>query len=272
MTKTKLDKPRVLVNSLPKSGTNYMQDVLTNLSYQYSGLSLTSEGHERPFRPVKRLLRGQLFPWQDSVSIGVDFTRKFSGNYLNSFFNKIALGGYATGHTAFSSSLGCLLIQHNIKTITMIRHPIDVIRSYIRFARDNPKHLHHLSHRTLSNEQLVLKHIEGGELDHITVLPWSERLAGIAKWISHDQDRHVFCKYEDLVTFVLTGRRSKALNYISDFLCVSLDSLCNAVLEEYGMSRTYYSVPSAEALILSYKSIEMVRSQSSEFMTKFDYS
>ena len=185
--KAYLEGPKILVNSMPKSGTHLLKRVF-DLSPML----------------VPRWTYGAL----------TDNTRN-----LNKKLISIRRGQYILGHLHWTAELSQCLAQGNIRTIFIIRDPRDQLVSDAQFITyKHPKHrLHRYFQSLSSDEQRIQACIEGiaGNLlpDGKASRSLNERLEDFMPWLKDSSCLTVH--FEDLVGSSGGGSDEKQLETVS---------------------------------------------------------
>jgi hypothetical protein len=237
---------KLLVNSLPKSGTNLLQRVVEIIGYKYSKKSISSANILSDFYFFRSLFRGSLFD-KRQVIVGLDVKVSISQRWIEKRLRSIKKGEYISGHLNFSEYIFYLLYKHNFKIIHIIRDPRDVLLSHIFYAKKEKKHLFHNIYKSLSIDEAINITLQGGFYNGLYMNSFKKILEDTYGWIRESQKKSniLIVKFEDLVGEKGGGSKMKQLNTINDiskFLkinCdINVDKLSNNL---YGRSHTFRS-------------------------------
>jgi hypothetical protein len=121
--------PRVLANSMPKSGTHLLSNVLKYVpDMMFSGRHHTFHHFELPGAP----------PYTEQHGLGqLDWDR------LERTLMSVRKGQFMTAHFSFDSRLASLLEELDYKLITMLRDPRDVAVSSAFYISRSKRHFLH---------------------------------------------------------------------------------------------------------------------------------
>ena len=129
---------KVLINSLPKSGTNLLAQILDLYNFNEkghisSGLFLSTSLFAR--------LRNMIY--RDSkygYEIGVDMPLKIKKLYIEKILKNCSEGEYITSHFGYDEVLIDYIHKQNFKIIFVVRDPRAVINSLYNYILNNPNH------------------------------------------------------------------------------------------------------------------------------------
>ena len=181
--------PRVLVTSLPKSGTHLLSAVL-------------NEFPELAKYPANRIDPPPPWSWMpggdERVTLGVGHPRSVDRVRLRRFLAALRPGVFITGHIPYSAELSADLTDLGFRVVAMVRDPRDVVVSKVRFANSLPDGRRDRE-RLLkeSQEQQIRLAIEGYALDETDdAVHIGDRLRKIVEW---QEAGALIVKFEDLV-------------------------------------------------------------------------
>lgn len=133
---------RVIVNSLPKSGTHLVESLLELLGYSELeggfGGSLIRRSHRNIFKNFKKYLR-TTNDFNKGIPIDLDDSdtlidvRWLTKNRLS----KLTTEGFYSGHIPYSQILENVLEQSDVRMIFITRDPRDVVVSYVNYHLKN---------------------------------------------------------------------------------------------------------------------------------------
>jgi glycosyltransferase involved in cell wall biosynthesis len=120
-------KIRVLVNSVPKSGTNLVQKCLELAEVPYSRKSIAASSMFGRYAQAKLMLR-YMRTREVPVVIGLEIPIGVSPSWLAEYLRSAR--GYVSGHGAYSSHYHSILRSEGYKIIQVVRHPCAVLVSW----------------------------------------------------------------------------------------------------------------------------------------------
>jgi len=139
--------PRILVNSLPKSGTHLLAsvlDLIPGLSFQKPVLNRRLRWH--PVNCVR--------PWdREMCLLGVGQPRKVRLWTLRYMLNRLSDGCYMIGHIPYQESVNELLQTLGIRTFFVIRDPRDVVVSQVHHYLRHKSHYLHRDYKKLRTDK-----------------------------------------------------------------------------------------------------------------------
>lgn len=152
-----MSRPKVFVNSVPKSGTNLLQSILI----RFPGLS---EQRRLGLNWNIRLSPLNLLPIggrRCEVDVKSPYSSRVSAVRLS--LSLLRPGRFCLGHVPYSEDVEKILASLGIQPIIVIRDPRDVVVSSVRYALRSPRHwlYEHLS-REPDNKRRLISMIEGG--------------------------------------------------------------------------------------------------------------
>ena len=185
--------PRVLLNSIPKAGTNLLEQTLGHFPLLH--------------RSGFRTLRG----WETVDSFTFEKVRH------------IERGGVATCHLPAHPELMAVIRERDIKTLLMVRDPRDILVSYVKYVTTidmtHPAHSYFVA--LPNDESRLLAAIKG--VDGV-VSPVSETLHKFSGWLDCDG---MVVRFEDIIGAEGGGsdeKQLKIVNDIAEYLGIALTS------------------------------------------------
>lgn len=228
--------PRVLVTSLPKSGTHLLSAVLG----QFPELSKYPGNRIDPPPPWSWLPGGD-----DRITLGVGHPRTVDRTKLRRFLSSLNPGLFITGHIPHSPELAADLADLDFRLIAMVRDPRDVVVSKVRFANSLPDG--RLDRELLKDEtpeRQIAMATEGYSLDGGDGgVDIGARLAKIVAW---EDAGALVVRFEDLVGPKGGGSAEaqlRTIRAIRDHLGLEVDEAAErqAAENSYGRSPTFRS-------------------------------
>lgn len=209
----------VLLNSLPKSGTNLLLKLLVGLPGMRYVRAIT------PLHPSRRFVPHSQ---EDVLTVGVDWPRALSADAVRRVLSRLPAGAVAATHIPYSERAAQVVEQSDMRMLIIIRDPRDVAISSANYLATRDDHFLHEHFRALSPDQRILTSILGvseaqsrgaGELRDIR-----QRLDMILRWRSEPRVHVV--RFEDLVGQRGGGTRQaqyEAIAAIAQHLGVELE-------------------------------------------------
>lgn len=169
---------RLLINSMPKSGTHLLTQVADLLGYQDFGR------HDAPWPRIKDRL-GMGMPvvlahlrvkrnWQrrlygltgsgaqqETIPIDVTLPVQVPVSLAAQWLHAIPTGYYLSGHVPWSETTAHLVRAAGLKNLIIVRDPRDVLVSFLHFVT-RPQHVLSRDFLSLPPEQRLVLAVEGG--------------------------------------------------------------------------------------------------------------
>lgn len=204
-------QPRVLINSLPKSGTHLLAKAVELCGFREHFADDSRDEQERVtplflnYREVKDAMAQQSPVRQAAANIPVGTLSPAPVDVatLSEWLAAIPAGGYLLGHMGWTSELAPLLEKQGVRHVFIIRDPRAVLASLLSFILDTkgmPKpHFLEADFKPLSPEQRLDLLLEGGEASQagVPVTPFHTIFRHLFAW--HQEPSCLLLKFEDLV-------------------------------------------------------------------------
>lgn len=187
---------KLIVNSLPKSGTHLLVKMVTNLGFQFSGTNFsTSTLYGRNEWP-KFLLRG-VIAGQAGVNVGLDIPAVARRSWVVAALAKLGEKQFCGGHLPYSDCMSALLQQAGIKPLHILRDPRDVLVSWAHYVPKTTWHYGQPGLEGLNLEQCIRKILYGYQSGDFWIESYSQILKRSMGWSkSHNV---LVIRFEDLV-------------------------------------------------------------------------
>jgi len=208
---------RILINSLPKSGTHLLtqaieifgyQEYATHLSYLKKMMNFWGLGPPRflSYGAAKTALKKTMTSGSHPPDIRVG---PFTSYYVNQptihyWLNSIPPGQYIQGHLPWSEALVPMLTGLNYRHLVIIRDPRAVIASFIPFVlnayqTDMGPHFLEQDFKSMSFRQQLEFVLTGGYAPKagVEVRPFTEVFRAVLAW--RNQPGCLFLRFEELV-------------------------------------------------------------------------
>ena len=204
----------LLINSLPKSGTNLVSKMADLVGMAYSGKSISSGSLYGRHGVFKRVLRGCKF--SECIDIGLDFPALASRRWVMSVLGCLDSSSYLTGHLPFNSAIKDLLDEKKCKIIHVVRDPRDVLVSWTHYVRDQPWHFAHEALSSVKFEQAIRLVLRGFSSCNCKVLSFKDILARSMGWLTDPSVKVI--RFEELVGERGGGDRYLQAKVIESFI------------------------------------------------------
>lgn len=187
-TLNNLPKNAILVNSLPKAGTNLVTKILRLIPQLketaiHFGNSTTSD--------LNAIEIGETIP------VGIDMPKDVSASIINKNLASLKPLDFCSGHLPHSKELIKLVQQNSIKMIVVMRDPRDVVVSHARYVADTEGHPFYDHYDKLSYDERLSASINGAKAGKIKMLNIADRVKSILPWM--DQPNVHVIHFEKLV-------------------------------------------------------------------------
>jgi hypothetical protein len=231
----------LLLNSIPKSGTNLLQKFFLLVSIPYSHKSIAASSIFGRYGRIKSILRRPR-PNEVPVQIGLEVPNVVSPTWLCRYLRNAR--GYVSGHAAYSAHLYTILQNENYKVIQIVRHPCAVLVSWANYIVE-PDYWWASAYREMNRksfaERLQLL-IRGGYLGNHYYAGFKEILLRTSGWI---EDKRAFIlRFEDLVGSQGGGDddlQRETINGLLEFIEVEGSNRCvDMIMQDlYGGTPTF---------------------------------
>ncbi|HCU54213.1 MAG TPA: sulfotransferase, partial [Gammaproteobacteria bacterium] len=206
---------RVLVNSLPKSGTHLLTKAVSNLGYR-------EYGQQRGYLDTLCVRLGRGTPWllnyrqaqagrkhprrdeTDSIRIGALTEYRVNPATLHHWLQRLETGSYIQGHMPFSPDLPPLLAQLDFRHLLIMRDPRAVLASLLHYIpnahlTDMGPHFLAADFADLSPAQQLALLLDGGHAPRarLEILPFATVFRSLAAWRA--DSTCLLVRFEDLV-------------------------------------------------------------------------
>lgn len=205
---------RLLINSMPKSGTHLLTQVVDLLGFQDHGahasfLGRTKDrlglgvpvvlGHLRVKRNKQRLWLEAKHRFKPAATVPLDVTMPVDvpGELLQAWLAGIHPGTYLSGHLPWHDKTADIVRTNGLKHMVIVRDPRDVLISFVHFVR-RPQHILSKDFRSLTLDEQLLLALQGGTGPAGTSIVGMT--AGFSTILNWTQEADVlFVRFEDLI-------------------------------------------------------------------------
>ncbi len=193
---------RIIVNSLPKSGTHLLGRLTDLLGFsEYTpGLTgaLLREIERNPFSRWSK--RRRKAPELSDFGLPIDLD--IPGNWvrkdwLHNFLNQIPNGYYITAHLPYNVDLSNFLVANGFRIIFISRDPRDVLISYINFQKKREDYPFHEYFNSVDKRQQIQGVINGLVKGNTVLSPFSCRLERAIGWLKDENT--LALRFEDVI-------------------------------------------------------------------------
>lgn len=214
---------KVIVNSLPKSGTHLLGKLMEVLGFQEWNPGLTGalirETHRNPLRNhLKRQRRPEA--GKNGLWIDLDIANNMvSREWLHGHLNKIPDGSFVSGHLPYSAEISEFLQIHGFKILHIIRDPRDVLLSYINYQKTRANFPFHKEFNHMSLDESIAHVLDQKKVKCIVAAPLADRIENGIGWLL--DPAVYFTKFESLIGPKGGASVKEQLNVVSQ-VCVYL--------------------------------------------------
>ncbi|MFZ2487405.1 MAG: sulfotransferase domain-containing protein [Anaerolineae bacterium] len=205
---------RLLINSMPKSGTHLLTQVVDLLGFQDQGAHASFWGrtkdrlglgapvvlaHLRVKRNKQRLLRSLVTRQSAPLTVPVDVTMPVDVpvGLLQAWLAGIRPGAYLSGHVPWHVKTADIVRANALKQIVIVRDPRDVLVSFVHFVR-RPQHVLSKDFTPLTPDEQLLLALQGGQGSAGThIVGMMQGFAAILNWTQETDV--LFVRFEDLI-------------------------------------------------------------------------
>lgn len=202
---------RILINSLPKSGTHLLAKAVEMCGFQEHFDSDQPDDPQRitplflNYREVRdaMLKQPQTRQAAANIPVGTLTPANVDPQTLEDWLAAMATGRYLLGHMGWTPALAPILKANQFKLVFIIRDPRAVLSSLLPFILDTkgmPKpHFLEADFRALSSEQRLDLLLEGGDapLAGMPITPFRDFFRSMLDW--QQEDSCLLIRFEDLV-------------------------------------------------------------------------
>lgn len=219
---------RVVVNSLPKSGTHLLARVMILL-----GLIEFSPGLTGAL--VRKIEKNILTKWKKSIRktpemspAGLPIDLDVSTNWIRKDWLQTYLAGipddsFITAHLPYSGDLSEFLTANGFRTIFIYRDPRDILVSYINFQKNREDYPFHEFFSTANDREQVQAVLDGLVSGETVLSPMADRLTRARGWLRDGNT--LALRFEDLIGKAGYGDQDKqftAVSRIADWCGINL--------------------------------------------------
>ena len=246
MSQQYLEQKRILVNSLPKSGTHLLTKAIEIFDFQDYAKTVKKSEQKVPvdlnYRRVKsrlnELKEQPLLNTEETINIGSLSPLYVNPSIFKGWLEQISQGEYIAGHVLYSPVLTPLLTELNYYHIFIIRDPRAVIPSLISFILNPQKmprrHFLETDLKEMTERQRLEFILEGGYAPkaQLEIKGFAEVYRSMLKWCN--TPRCLAVRFEDLIGEQGGGnqeKQQKVIENIASYLEIPFDNTLKNKLE-----------------------------------------
>ena len=223
---------RVIVNSVPKSGTHLVEKALRLLGVSGGSPLLLSSATTAGLEPIGD---------EPTVKVGVGMPVSVSATRLRARLAALRPGQVITSHLAWSQALQELLQDAGVRMLLVVRDPRDVAVSLAHHIAKEKQHRLHKQFLAMSDEDRVLSAIRGVRCDGEVLLEAiGRRFESVAPW--QQWPEAMLVRFEDIIGPPGGGdaqSQLQTLEAICTHLACPADRLQEVATRLFGGSATF---------------------------------
>ncbi|EIC23465.1 sulfotransferase domain-containing protein [Thiorhodovibrio frisius] len=232
----------VLINSLPKSGTNLVAKCLDIIGYspvtesttnKIFSLSSSAVLQKSIAAKLRRVLWGARL--QQGYLVGLDSPVEMSRKVVQNRLLSMSGTTYCTGHLGYTDDILNLCLDNGIRPIVVIRDPRAVIASLVPFVMRRERHILYKYYTSIAEEDRYRAALKGVHRLNLNYQSMSVRCNAIQGWVFHEDV--LLVKFEDLIGSKGGGNDSDQIKTISDICAhigITLDSFDSVADKLFG--------------------------------------
>jgi len=182
---------KVIVNAVPKSGTNLLAKCLILLGYKQKGVL---GGHTVLANILSAMSKRS---GSRGYTMGLGIPTEVSRLAINWKLNNIKNGQFTVSHVGYTEELLHEILNFGFAPIQIIRDPRAVLASWVPYVLKHKGVKVHDLLISLNHEERYVFGLHGGENNGILLQSLHSRCQAVDPWISHP--KVLVVKFEDLV-------------------------------------------------------------------------
>jgi len=188
---------KVIINSLPKSGTNLLAKLLDLAGYTQHGSLGAPLVRQNTIGSYIRNLRLLSCPRTSGYLLGIDSPVMIKKSYIRKVLSTLEEESYVTGHLGYTSDILEDLIDLSFYPVLITRDPRAVLASFVFFVRKEKKHHLHRFFNTLKEEDCFRLALNGFSENQYSLQPLRVRCEALFLWLRDDRVMKV--QFESLI-------------------------------------------------------------------------
>lgn len=233
---------KIVANSVPKSGTHLLLQLLGLLGFEQGNLTIGEHFLLGRLPLAKRFLRGPLLN-KDSITLGVENPKKVRRRWLERRIAEIPEQRAILAHLPYTPEAAELLRANRMPMVVIFRDPRDVAVSYMHWLKQRPQLYHHSEYAALPNDhERLLIAIRRGKLGEYTLRPMEKQYRQILKW--GKSEGALLVRFEDLVGEKGGGSsevQHETIKRVCEYLALNVDKqrVISVQKELFGPTSTF---------------------------------
>ena len=275
---------KLILNSVPKSGTHVLVKVFDLLGYKDSCKHLSGSlvrpgnifGVRNFFR--KMLLISDLMD-KDRLKVDLDYPDRSIGvKRFSSYIRDIQPLSYTESHLPYSKDMEEFLVRKGFKVAHIIRDPRSLVASYINHVMRDPNYPYHNKIKSLKTIRARVEFILNGDNCKPFILsPLADRLNNAYGWVDSFLSNVCVVRFEDLIGPNGGGDRESQVNAIRkiirfleiDLSEVEISRVADRVFDR--KSETFYRGHIDGLSGFDIETKEFINKELSEWVEKYGY-
>lgn len=228
----------VLINSMPKAGTNLVSKLFDISGVRYGNLGLAPTLLLGPHPIVRAALRRSFFD-KNPVLLGLDVQVPISRAWLRNKLRTIGDDCYITGHCNWLPSIQNYLEQYQFKVLLVVRDPLDTLVSYCRYVASERSHFLNRIYSSMSFDNQVKTALGSSFIDGFDYAGVPIMLERVLGWAN--RPNVMIVRFEELVGLKGGGsddEQAALIASIGSFTGFRMD-LDSAQRNLFGESKTF---------------------------------
>ncbi|ATX79656.1 hypothetical protein Ga0123461_1237 [Mariprofundus aestuarium] len=186
---------KVIVNALPKSGTNLLAKSLRLMGYR-------EQGAIGSFLVSNTTFKGRVrrFLWRnpnDSYIVGIDSPVLLPKSAIHRILGNVDENGFLSSHLGYSDELLLKILEMDYVPVLVIRDPRAVLASFIPFVVSYKPHALNEAFINMSQEERYQAALHGGRFGSVELASMLARCNALDPWYTHNAVMKV--RFEDIV-------------------------------------------------------------------------
>ncbi len=192
---------KVIINSLPKSGTHLVANLFNLLNFTKVPHGLTGAlvrlTGRNPINLVKKAARREK-NCEIGLPIDLDIEKNcIKKEWLHKYLNRIGDGSFITAHLPYNEELSDFLASHSFKIIYIYRDPRDVFLSLLNYHTNKSFKPFYKEFQNADLDERINMLINGIRKKNYTLSSFTNRLNRSIGWL---KDKNILkIKFEDLI-------------------------------------------------------------------------
>lgn len=181
----------VLINSIPKAGTNMLAKLLDIAGYQEIGhIGRKVVSRNRLYQLVDKI---DIF--SSKWTLGIDYPTQHGSFAARALLSSLTEASYITAHVPFDDDIEAVLEKQHCVSICVIRDPRAIVSSFIRYAEKQSAHPAHKAIKSMNVVEAVKYVVDGDHVSGLNTL--AMRCKDIEEWNGCGNVSQI--RYEDLI-------------------------------------------------------------------------